>query len=143
MKKVTALFLAILMLTIPTALASGDLAGMTLEQLIQLRTQIEAELLIRGESESLGVPPGRYIVGVDIPAGIYKVTVSNSSVVGGMLVVYPDKKKMDSQGAYNVMELLSGMTGNEVLGKVELNEGNGVWISNGMLTFEMYKGIGL
>lgn len=142
MKKVTALLLAILLLTIPTALASGDLSSMTVEQLIQLKTQIETELISRTEGESFGVPPGKYIVGQDIPAGAYKVTVTNSSVVGGMLVVYPDKTKMDSQGSYQVMEMLSSMTGNEVLGKVELADGNGVWVSNGMLTFEIYTGLG-
>lgn len=143
MKKTIVLILCIVFLTLPTTLASSDLSNMTVEELIKLRTQIEQELNSRSEGESLGVPPGKYVVGEDIPAGKYKVTITNSSAVGGMLVVYPDVKNMESQGTYLVMELLSGMTGNEVLGKVELRDGYGVWISNGMLTFDVYTGIGM
>lgn len=58
-----------------------------------------------------------------------------------MIVVYPDKKKMDAEGTYSDMAVLSGMIDNPTIGKLELVDGNGVWVSNGMLTFEVYTGL--
>lgn len=140
MKKIVALSMVLLML-IPTVLASTSLSTKTIEELIQMKTEIEAELLSRNKGQSFGVPPGKYVVGIDFPAGIYKVTISNSSAIGGMIVVYPDKKKMDAEGTYSDMAVLSGMIDNPTIGKLELVDGNGVWVSNGMLTFEVYTGL--
>lgn len=140
MKKLIALSIVMLLL-FPTAFASTSLSTKTTEELILLRTEIEAELFNRNKGESFGVPPGKYVVGLDFPAGTYKVTVSNSAAAG-MIVVYPDKRTMDAGGLYSVMELLSGMMGSPTIGKLELIDGNGVWVSSGMLTFEVYTGIG-
>ena len=141
MKKVIVVALVLCLLMPVISYAQVDLVSMTDEELIRLGTEIEAELLNRSKGESFDVPPGKYVVGLDFPAGTYKVTVSNSAVTG-MIVVYPDKGTMDAGGLYSVMELLSGMMGSPTIGKLEVKDGNGVWVSSGMLTFEVYTGIG-
>lgn len=57
MKKIVALSMVLLML-IPTVLASTSLSTKTIEELIQMKTEIEAELLSRNKGQSFGVPPG-------------------------------------------------------------------------------------
>lgn len=139
MKKVTALFLAILMLTIPTALASGDLAGMTIEQLVQLRTQIESELVSRKEVKSFSVPQGTYIAGEDFPAGVYKVTLD-----GTPMLPMASLSVQDPDDEYGIGDLYSiaPSTGASEIGKLTLKEGAIVEVNGPNLLFTVYTGIG-
>lgn len=96
-----------MVLLFSVALADVDLATMTVDELITLKTQIEQELINRGAVKSATVPAGKYIVGKDIPAGDYSISTSQYMVVVtigslNMYVVTPD----------------------EGVGKVTLNEGD-------------------
>lgn len=90
MKKLLALSL-ILILALPAALADGvDLSSMSYDELTDLRSQLEQEIMSRPEWKEVQVPPGRYVAGVDFPAGRY--TGEMRKKYGGFMFVtlYPN-----------------------------------------------------
>ena len=64
---------ALVLALIPAAFADWDLSGLTFDDLIALRAQIQLEMMSRGEWEEVEVPQGVYQVGVDIPAGTWTI----------------------------------------------------------------------
>ena len=60
------------------ALADYDLSTMSTDELLAMRSAINAELMTRGIEKEVLVPEGTYIVGVDIPAGSYTVRPESS-----------------------------------------------------------------
>lgn len=74
MKKFLALFLAMMMLVITSALAEDlDLTQMTIDELAALRTRINAEINERMVGSDSAFPPYDYQVGKHIPAGMYMI----------------------------------------------------------------------
>lgn len=84
MKKLFVLLLALLM--IGTAVAEGiDLSGMSYDDLITLRDQIDLAIWNSEEWQEVTVPQGRWVVGEDIPAGTWTIKcaqVNNDSISG-------------------------------------------------------------
>ena len=68
MKKVVMLVLALVLVGV-VASAEVDLSGMTYEELVELRDQLDKTIWAMDEWEYVQVPGGDYDVGVDIPAG--------------------------------------------------------------------------
>ena len=125
MKKVLAAVLA-LVLVCSVALAEGiDLKAMSVDDLIALKTQIDGELMSRGEIKSVPVPPGEYICGVDIPAGSYKITAHSY-----LLIVK------------NGYEAMNTINAGESIGKFTIKEGDTISITGGTAEFEVYSGLG-
>lgn len=54
---------------------AAELSEMAYEELIQLRQRLDQEIVSRPEWKEVTVPPGRYTVGIDIPAGSYSIRV--------------------------------------------------------------------
>lgn len=72
MKKVAALLCAFFVL-VPTCFAEGkiDFSGYTLEELLQIKTDLSNELASRPGAEQMILTPGDYTIGEDFPAGVY------------------------------------------------------------------------
>ena len=65
----------ICMLIIHCAVAEDiDLTGLSFDDLRILQTRVSKELITRPEWKSVPVPPGMYMVGVDIPEGEWTIT---------------------------------------------------------------------
>lgn len=91
MKKL--LFSFLLCLLLPSfALAAVDLSGMTFDELIALRDQLNLAIWNSAEWQEVTVPQGLWEVGKDIPAGHWTV----SPVVGSSTSIYYGNKLKDN-----------------------------------------------
>lgn len=73
MKKLFVMFM-VLMLISATALCEGyDLVNMTLDELVSLRRELNAEIASRINFDPMAIYEGEYIVGLDIQPGEYLV----------------------------------------------------------------------
>lgn len=73
MKKLFSLLLAFSLL-IASSLADGfDLSGMSFDDLVALREQLNLAIWNSSEWQEVTVPEGTWIVGVDIPAGHWSI----------------------------------------------------------------------
>lgn len=70
MKRIIVLILTLCIL-MPCAFADIDLSGLTFEELVALRSQIQLEMMARDDWQSVTVPVGLWQIGVDIPVGHY------------------------------------------------------------------------
>ena len=71
MKRIAVLVFALILAA--SALAEVDLTGMTFEELVALKDQINLAIWNSEEWQEITVPQGRWIVGEDIPAGKWTV----------------------------------------------------------------------
>ncbi len=135
MKKIVALLLALLFcLGSFPAFAAVDLSAYTQEELLALRDSINKELLKRGIEKEVIVPIGIYIVGEDIPAGVYTIKTIND---GAELKVYENIHS----SRHFFYEYLTHYD-SEAIGKLTLTNGNIVEIGDSNLLFTPYQGLG-
>ena len=74
MKKLLSLLvLAALLLSVPAS-ADVDLSGMSFNELVALREQVNLALWATEEWQEVTVPAGTYEIGKDIPAGYWTIT---------------------------------------------------------------------
>ena len=95
MKKVFALVLVLTLLTVPlyAAVATGvDLSGMTDEELTTLKQQLDTEMLDRGIVKTAILLPGEYIIGSDMPAGTYALSINSEDPGYGRYWLYADQE---------------------------------------------------
>lgn len=128
-------FLAVLValsLFIPCAFAESiDLKSMSTEEIVALQSRIIKELAKRNfPTKSFTVPMGAYIVGVDIPAGNYRVIYWGKS----FSCVSVD----DANGGYVCMHTLEN---GEVIGKLTITEGQTISVLYDKVQFSPYNGI--
>lgn len=77
MKRLIALVMAMAMILPAACLADlPDLSGLTFEELVDLRGQVNLVLMASGEYQEVEVPAGVWEIGKDIPAGHWAVAVS-------------------------------------------------------------------
>lgn len=138
MKRLLTLVLIVILLTVPFALAASDLSAMSVEQLIKLRTQIEAELISRNEVKSFSVPQGTYIAGEDFPAGTYKVILDGTPMLPMSVLTVNDPSDQFGVGD---MYSISPSTGASEVGKLVLKEGFIIEVNGSNLLFTVYTGI--
>ena len=74
MKKLICMIAAVITLFASTAFADVDLSGMTYDELVALKNQINLAMWQCEEWQEVTVPQGVWQVGVDIPAGQWTVT---------------------------------------------------------------------
>lgn len=65
--------LALVLALAPAAFADVDLSGMTFDELVALREQIDLAIWSSQEWQEVEVPQGLYIIGTDIPAGKWTI----------------------------------------------------------------------
>lgn len=134
MKKLLALALAIMILAAVPALA--DFEGQTLEQLQDTAARVQAEIL-RRSGEPFTLWPGRYTVGVDIPAGAYRVEIKTGG--SGLFWVYTQADDLfpTFQGSLSTYEEVAA----PIIGKVTLADGMIVDLTVAV-TMSAYTGVG-
>ncbi len=79
MKKLMLVILAAMMLVGVAVAEDVDLSNLTYDELVTLRNRCQQEMFSRDEWQEVTVPPGVYIVGVDIPAGTWTVHCSEEN----------------------------------------------------------------
>lgn len=114
---------------------SIDLENMSTDSLVVLRDAINAELAKRNFAEKeVLVNVGEYIIGVDIPAGVYTISLhENVQAMQSLLTVYSEKRTPVT--AYNIFP-------SDPIGRHELKEGQIIQILFGSVVFSPYKGLG-
>lgn len=99
--------------------------------LLQVRSVIDVELATREDAnKEILVPQGWYIVGIDIPADTYTITA-----IGEIAVVY----------LYTIDDQLityHSIFKDESIGRIDLQFGQKVGITDGAVVFSTYKGLG-
>lgn len=132
MKKVLALLLVLLSLVSAASAESFDLSTITTEELVSLRSAVNAELAARDfKTKEVKVPTGRYTVGIDIPAGVY--TLNNPGTYFSSVNTYTPDGRFDM--GFQV-------TPEEPVGKLELVDGQTVEIQYESVVFKPYEGLG-
>lgn len=130
MKRIASSLLALVLLIPCVALASFALSDMSIDELVTLRNEINAELMERGYEKEVTVPAGTYIIGKDIPAGTYTIRhVSRSA----MVTMYDENGRIGE--FHSVRE-------NEIIGKMTMSNKQSVEISGGSVIFAPYVGLG-
>ena len=137
MKKLITVILILAMLLPVAAMADlPDISALTEAELIELNHQIQLMLFSQKLVDGVTVPAGEYIVGEDIPEGVYRVEVVYKSA-GGTLFIFD--KADDSM--YSDQSYLGEFWGVEEIGKLTLKAGNKVKISTNALKFFPYVGL--
>jgi hypothetical protein len=108
---------------------------MSVKELIQLKTDIQAELMARDEVKSFTVPPGTYEAGVDFPAGTYSIELKSGSDFLATIVFADTEKGLES--SFNLDMIMD----DSPLGKKNLSKGQFVRVSGSSLRFKTYTGI--
>lgn len=94
MKKLLALLLALVCMAAP-AMAEVDLSGMSYDELVALKDQINLAIWESDEWQEVEVPQGIWVVGEDIPVG--KWTIKYTDGVSSTRIVWSDA--LDASGA--------------------------------------------
>ena len=133
MKRMLALLLVLLTLApISHAENAVDLSAMSTEELVLLRNAVIAELGARNfNDKEVTVPPGRYTVGIDIPAGVYTLTRTEK--------YFSAINTYTANGQY---DLHFQVEDGKAVGKLELTEGQTVEITYESVIFKPYVGLG-
>lgn len=97
MKRLLASFLAAI-LVFGCASADVDLTGMSLEELVALRDQVDVAIAELLKGKIVVLPAGVYQVGKDIPAGHWSITASKDDNIFGWSV-FTYCSELDSTGA--------------------------------------------
>lgn len=137
MKKIACLVLALLLAFGIVATAEStlniDLSGLSFAELVQLRKEIDILIFGSEEYKEVSVPAGDYVIGEDIPAGVYSLDCKSMA----MFEVYSNASK-------DFMSMVACHTvgGGETVGKIELIDGQTVSITVGSVIFKTYTGLG-
>ena len=102
------------------------------EELIALETALQEEKISRGIAKTATVYSGKYTIGVDFPAGTYRVETSNG--VADHLEVYNASGKRIASYAIGTASERSP------IGKLELHDGETIEFDSCTLVFTVYSG---
>ena len=114
----------------------------SIRQFNALRAQINAELLKRGNENDVIVPPGVYVVGVDIPAGDYTISPQPIEYNYTYISAYADDRHYMEYSTFHFFNAGLFANKNDYIGKLSLAEGNIVKIEDGAAVFSPYQGLG-
>ncbi len=122
---------------------SQPLADSSLDELVEMRDQINIEILTRfARVEGAVLEPGMYIVGEDIPEGNYYFEGVEGRYTTSVHV-YPS---IDNKGSYSDQQEVSGIGYGDFAsapksGKFILRNGNAVKIVQGPAVIHVYQGL--
>ena len=104
MKKILGILLAaVIALTSLTALAETiDFSGYNDAALIELLASVQQEIANRHIEKSASLPQGTYLVGNDIPAGSYDISVEYKGSMWMDVYIYPDAESKDAKHDFTV-----------------------------------------
>lgn len=134
MKRVALLVLVILLVG-SLAVAEVDLSGMTYDEMVELRDQLDKAIWASDGWQYVQVPGGDYDVGVDIPAGRWTLVGVDSY---SSFQVYKSRELKDD---YSFDTLYESLDHNQHY-NITLEDGQYIEIS-GTIAFQPYLGAGL
>lgn len=115
----------------PVRAADIDLSSMTLEELEDLKNQVEAEIIAKGGGEIIGA--GLYEAGKDIKAEDYQLISDEEK--GSTIILFPSKEAADSDSQYIVYESISG--GEEIT--ISLKDGYVLYLDGSLFIKQLEK----
>lgn len=139
MRRVLALVLIFAVAACCVAYAEPDYNSMTYDELLRINKLVQAALFQKGVlADGVTVYPGVYKVGEEIPAGVYRAECKGA-YSSALLNIYPDENNQSiiSGKSYVMAELY----GSSVVGKLVLEEGNIVDLTNGNIILTAYTGL--
>ncbi len=113
MKKMLAIIL-ILALALPVVSSADlpDLSGLSFEELVQLRDQINLAMWNSQEWQEVTVPAGIYQIGVDIPAGHWTIKALPNMMPEYVIyasALSENRRDVDIMAGYYIMEAVCGV----------------------------------
>lgn len=137
MKKfIVAIAFLLVLVSAISASADYDLSGMSYEELLNLVSQAQREMMTRSEYQEVTVPMGIYKIGEEIPAGKWQITKANDNSY-----VYVN---IGSQLADNMLELKGfsyvKLDSDTPSMDFTLPEGMYIWIEKGPVIFSTPTG---
>lgn len=138
------------LLIAPSAHAAVDLSGMTFDELLALKEQINAALWASDEWQEVTVPAGVYEIGKDIPAGHWTIRPVDgdtamvywgsildqpkTDIAGGAVLAYEQiTSPSDSYAAHNNIEFVSW----------DLTVGSFIVVKDSAVIFSPFAGLDL
>ncbi len=118
-----------------------DYSSLSLDELLQINQALQSVIFEKAaQYEGIRIFPGYYEVGIDIPAGKYRVVFPEQE---GLVIVhvYQDAKKAETRSLIRDTYMLEPVGGKEIIGCLNLKEGNVVEFTNGNLIFSSYLGL--
>jgi hypothetical protein len=134
MKRVISILVLLLFISVPLGVTAEriDFSGLSLDALIMLKTWINEEIAERTKyDKAVNVPVGEYIIGADIPVGIYTLTINTQSAV---LMIYSENGQLI--GSHIMLKDSS-----DTIGKITLKNGQIIEIKGSPIVFSTYKGL--
>lgn len=139
MKRIVALCICIVIFFISTsALADIDLSSMSFDELIALQQQVNKAIWASDEWQEVEVPAGLYRVGVDIPAGNWKVSMKRT---WARIKLGSEINETGNEVSYSTKDYYSVQINEDVPSQViHFTEGMYVEIYNASLIFSSATG---
>lgn len=135
---IVTIFILIASFALQSALADVDLSGMSFDELVALRNQIDQAIWASDGWQEVEVPSGVYIIGEDIPEGRWSIKCNGKG--GGIYTLYPDKESyLDNGLGYIAMKFFNG----EDIMNVILDNGQYLELSASTYTFSPMIGADL
>lgn len=148
MRRVFCLLLALSLFCASTALADFDLSGLSFDELLALRAQVEQAIMQSDEWQEVTVPAGLYLVGREIPAGRWVI----AAAPGSTAKVYKGSKLNADKTTFDfpyTFERLYNKTnryytpGDNESVTWDLDDGIYILVEEGSVVFMPYTGISL
>lgn len=150
MRKVIALIMSILMIILASvAVADVDISNLSYEELVALVNEAQMLMMKSDKWQVVDVPPGTYLVGKDIPAGQWQLSVYDESYVDfeigtaikdngeiDYMACYQDYKHITLKGKRCVLY----SEGDTTTYSIELKDGWYVVITTGSILFSPFTG---
>lgn len=151
MKRILSLLIALLLLLPAAAFAQIDLSGMSYDELVALKDQINKAMWESKEWQEVTVPQGVYEVGVDIPEGHWSIAAADKQSITVSWGTKLAASKVDieadwSEGSIYEYENLISETyayyekGNKTEVDYDLKTGQYIVVAYGDAVFTPYKG---
>ena len=128
MKKLVCALLIALFVTV-AAYAETGLEEYSFDELMQIRNLLNAEIMSRPEWKEVTVPAGTWVVGQDIPEGVYSIRNNTKQYVN--FSVWREEKDNYSNNGLVYNELIKG---GDSFGRIELKTG-WIFVSGYQLVF--------
>lgn len=128
MKKLVCALLIALFVTV-AAYAETGLEEYSFDELMQIRNMLNAEIMSRPEWKEVTVPAGTWVVGQDIPEGVYSIRNNTKQYVN--FSVWREEKDNYSNNGLVYNELIKG---GDSFGRIELKTG-WIFVSGYQLVF--------
>ena len=149
MKRFFCFLLVLVLLPVVSLADLPDLSGLSYDELVQLRDQINLAIWNSQEWQEVTVPVGVWVVGEDIPIGYWTISVASDSPDAWGTVIYCDKLDASGLGAnqlyckiYHYEQLFSKNTETSLNKSVNIDckPGTFIIVDYGSMLFTPYSG---